>query len=143
MVEDVKSVSRIKDIHSGNAKLLQLEVGRLLTEIQQEQNQIATLDSKLTAAGQGMSLAALASRTTWLSFIQQQIHACQMRIHELQEQHTAAQAQWHAAEQQVDAIGTLLTARRADARREQIRKEIVEADEIVGRGSRGDSIIDS
>ena len=136
MVDDVKSVSRIKDIHSGNAKLLQLEVGRLLTAIQHEQQQIARLQAKITAAEQNMSLATLANRTTWLSFIQEQIQVCQTRIHELQKQHKAAQTQWHAAEQQVDAIGTLLTARRADARREQMRKEIIEADEIVGRGSR-------
>ncbi len=141
MVDDVKSVSRIKDIHSGKAKLLQLEVGRLLTAIRHEENHITTLQGKLTAAEQDQSLATLTNRATWLSFIQQQINACQLRIDELQKQHTAVQTQWHKAEQQVDAIGTLLTARRAAARRERIREEIIEADEIVGRGSRGDSII--
>ena len=143
MVDDIKSVSRIKDIHSGGAKLLQLEVGRVLTAIQEERDRMAALQAQITAAEQDVSIASLTTRASRIEFNEKRIQACQTRIAELQQQHSQLQSQWHAAERQVEAMGTLLTTRRAAARRDQMRKEIIEADEIVGRTNRGNSEIGS
>lgn len=137
MVDKIKAVTRIKDIHSGSAKLLQLEVGRVLAAIKVEQDCIAELQEKITAVDNNPSVTKLANRASWVEFNQQRIQACRTRIAELEEQHRTLQSQWHEAERQTEAMDTLLASRKAVARREQERKDILEADEIVGRGYRG------